>query len=100
MGSIPGPGTKIPHAMGQLNPSATTRKKPVHLKEDPMCHNEKLMQPKINTACCHCRGPGFHPWGGNYSPAWGSMPPKQKETLSSALLMRVVHANRFCLTIK
>ena len=39
MGSIPGPGTKIPHAMGQLNPRATTREKPMHLKEDLMCHN-------------------------------------------------------------
>ena len=28
-GSIPGQGTKIPHAMGQLNPHAATREKPV-----------------------------------------------------------------------
>ena len=31
MGSIPGPGTKIPHAMGQLSPSATTT--------EPTCYN-------------------------------------------------------------
>ena len=29
-GSIPGGGTKIPHAVGQLNPRATTREKPMH----------------------------------------------------------------------
>ena len=30
-GSIPGQGTKNPHAMGQLSPRATTT--------EPMCHN-------------------------------------------------------------
>ena len=34
MDSTPGPETKIPHAMGQLNPSAITREKPMRLKED------------------------------------------------------------------
>ena len=29
VGSIPGQGTKIPYASGQLNPSATTREKPM-----------------------------------------------------------------------
>ena len=52
-GSIPGQGTKIPHAVGQLSPSAatteptrhsyraytTTREKPVHCNEEPMCRN-------------------------------------------------------------
>ena len=37
-GSIPGPGDKIPHALGQLSPQATTIK-PVH-------HNKDLAQPK------------------------------------------------------
>ena len=32
MGSIPGGGTKIPHATGQLSPCTTTGEKPV-------CHN-------------------------------------------------------------
>ena len=31
MGSIPGQGTKIPHAAGQLSPCATTT--------EPVCHN-------------------------------------------------------------
>ena len=29
-GSIPGQGTKIPHAMGQLSPCAAIRKKSLH----------------------------------------------------------------------
>ena len=39
MGSIPGPGTKIPHAVGQLNPSTTTEEKPMRLKEGLMCQS-------------------------------------------------------------
>ena len=39
-GSIPGQGTKIPHAAGQLNPRAATK--------DPACNNEDPTQPKIN----------------------------------------------------
>ena len=31
IGSIPGQGTKIPHATGQLGPSATSN--------EPACHN-------------------------------------------------------------
>ena len=38
VGSIPGRGTKIPHAAGQLSPSATTR--------EPACHDEDPAQPK------------------------------------------------------
>ena len=33
VGSIPGQGTKIPHAMGQLSSKVSTRK--------PLCHNER-----------------------------------------------------------
>ena len=33
-GLIPGWGTKIPHAKGQLSPHATTREK-------PLCHKER-----------------------------------------------------------
>ena len=34
-GSIPGWGTKIPHAAGQLSPCATAREKPAHCTEEP-----------------------------------------------------------------
>ena len=34
VGSIPGHGTKIPHAEGQLSSYATTREKPTYNKED------------------------------------------------------------------
>ena len=40
VGLIPGQGTKIPHAAGQLNPRAATK--------DPACNNEDPTQPKIN----------------------------------------------------
>ena len=39
-GLIPGRGTKIPHAMGQLSLCTTTR--------EPACHNEALKQSKID----------------------------------------------------
>ena len=42
MDSTPGPETKIPHAMGQLNPSAITREKPMRLKEDLLRCNKKI----------------------------------------------------------
>ena len=38
-GSIPGRGSKIPHAAGQLSLRATTRDKPAHRNEDPACRN-------------------------------------------------------------
>ena len=39
MGSIPGQGAKIPHAMGQLSPHATTR--------EPVCCNERSCMPQL-----------------------------------------------------
>ena len=68
--SIPGQGTKIPHAMGQLSPhDATTEpvsstawelqlEKPMHHKwrnsmrcnDEPACHNEHPVQPNIYTS--------------------------------------------------
>ena len=36
MGSIPGWGTKIPHASRQLSMSTT---EPMRPKEEPVCHN-------------------------------------------------------------
>ena len=61
MGLIPGWGTKIPHAIGQLSPSAAISEpthsgawvpqldteKPTHSSK-PVCHREDLMEPKIN----------------------------------------------------
>ena len=45
VGSIPGWGTKIPRAAGQLSLCATTREKPAcHV--EPTHHNKDLMQPK------------------------------------------------------
>ena len=41
MGSIPGQGTKIPHAMGQLSPHTATKKIPHAATKTPM-------QPKVN----------------------------------------------------
>ena len=38
VGSIPGWGTKIPHAAGQLSPRATTGE-PRATTKDPVCHN-------------------------------------------------------------
>ena len=43
-GSIPGQGTKIPHAEGQLSLHATSREKPecqnsLAAMKDPTCHN-------------------------------------------------------------
>ena len=38
-GSIPGWGTKISHAAGQLSTCAATKEKPVCCDEEPTCHN-------------------------------------------------------------
>ena len=65
VGSIPGQGTKIPHAAGQLSPRATTREEKTSTPQlersphaatknlcaatkDPVCPNQDLTQPKIN----------------------------------------------------
>ena len=45
-GSIPGQGTEIPHAMGQLSPRATTTE-PVH--PEPACHNWRRENPHATT---------------------------------------------------
>ena len=42
-GSIPGWGTKIPHATGQINPRATTREKLMHHSEE----YERYSMPKL-----------------------------------------------------
>ena len=47
-GSIPGRGTKIPHATGQLSPCTTTREKPVCHHEEPVHPKGDTAQPKIN----------------------------------------------------
>ena len=43
--SIPSQGTKIPHAIGQLSPRATTTK-PMHHIEDPVQQKIKLKKKK------------------------------------------------------
>ena len=40
LSSIPGQGSKSPHAMGQLSTCATTRQKPAWHVEDPRCFSE------------------------------------------------------------
>ena len=42
--SIPGWGTKIPHAAGQLSPRATTREKPARGNEEP-CNKRSCVPP-------------------------------------------------------
>ena len=43
MGSVPGRGTKIPHASGQLGPSTTDPKwdneRPYMMEQNPVCHS-------------------------------------------------------------
>ena len=49
-GSIPGQGTKTPHAAGLAllySPRATIRDKPTHHKEEPACHNERSHVPQL-----------------------------------------------------
>ena len=54
VGSIPGQGTKIPHAKGLLSPRATnttktaTKEKPKRHDEEPAWGNWDPAQPKIN----------------------------------------------------
>ena len=97
MDSTTGPETKIPHAMGQLNPSAITREKPMRLKEDLLIDAAQKKYSMLPL-----QGTWVRSLVGNSGPAGCSAPPKKRKTLSSppALLMRVVHAKLFCLTIK
>ena len=44
-GSIPGQGTKIPHAAGQLNPPAAIREKP---PKKSLCSQNKQTNKKVN----------------------------------------------------
>ena len=52
VGSIPGWGTKIPHAAEQLSLHSTTREHACHEErarrhsDDPVCHREDLTQPE------------------------------------------------------
>ena len=48
-GSIPGWGTKIPHASKQLSPYITTKEALTCRKEEPACHSEDMVQPEIKT---------------------------------------------------
>ena len=63
MSSIPGPGTKIPHAVRQLSPCATTTEahepsahdlnKGNHCREKPTHHNQESIpySPQLQEAC-------------------------------------------------
>ena len=56
-GSIPGWGTKIPHAVGQLSPhAATTETKHFRARapqlEKPGCRNEEPVHCNEDPACC------------------------------------------------
>ena len=46
-GLIPGQGTKIPYAMGQLSPRAATREKPTHHNKEPTHRNERSRTPQL-----------------------------------------------------
>ena len=72
MGSIPGQGTRIPHASEQLSPCATTT--------EPACpraceHSERSRCSQINKIekkrihlTLQCRGHGFESWSGGRTP--------------------------------
>ena len=44
-GLIPGQGTKIQYAAGQLSPRATTREEPTHHNKEPARRNERSCVP-------------------------------------------------------
>ena len=44
---IPGQGTKIPHAAGQISLHATAREKPVRQNEEPAHCNERSCLPQL-----------------------------------------------------
>ena len=46
-GSISGRGTKVPYAVGQLSPCATTREKPTCRNEEPARRNERSHMPQL-----------------------------------------------------
>ena len=53
VGSIPGQGTKIPHAKGQLSPPHVPQlEKPVYQNEETVHHNKEPAQPKDKTEIC------------------------------------------------
>ena len=51
VGLIPGLGTKIPHAVGQISPHTTTREKPERHKEETVCCNKKIPCAATKTQC-------------------------------------------------
>ena len=56
MGSISGGGTKIPHALGQLSPCATIRKKEAHtpqLERSPLAATKNLHTATKDPMCCN-----------------------------------------------
>ena len=52
-GSIPGRGTKISHATGQLSPHTATREKPMNCNKDPMQPKRKGKKENGNKEAYH-----------------------------------------------
>ena len=63
VGSIPGQGTKIPHAMGQLSPCATTREPTCPGARAPQLETRKPAQLERHphAATKRARGPQLRP---------------------------------------
>ena len=61
VGSIPGRGTRIPHATRQLNPQASTREKPVQLRPDGAKNRCFLKKKKKMANIRHSDPPFFLP---------------------------------------
>jgi len=61
MGWIPGWGTKIPHAVGQLNPQASTIEKPMQLRPDAAKNKCFLKKKKKMANIRHSDPPFFLP---------------------------------------
>ena len=53
VGLIPGPGTKIPHAMGQLSLCATTT-------EPTCCRSSRALEPVLHNKRIHCNEKPVH----------------------------------------
>ena len=62
VGLTAGWGSRIPYAVGQLSPHATTREKPTHLREDPVqpkIEIQDFVLVKSNIIQFECRGRRF-----------------------------------------
>ena len=60
VGSIPGQGTKIPHAMGQLSPRATTTEPMYSGARVPQLDKENPRTTTREKPACRSEGPAHH----------------------------------------